>query len=61
MKLVSDEMGNHFEAMTTLTPALHSVLRKGQSLTLRIEGETKNFPLAGGQKGFAVMVQRCGG
>ena len=61
MKLIRDEMGNHFEATTTLTPALQSVLRKGQSLTLRIEGETKSFPIAGGQKGFAVMAQRCGG
>lgn len=61
MKLISDEMGNHFEATTTLTPALQAVLRKGQSLTLRLEGETQNFPLAGGQKGFAVMAQRCGG
>lgn len=61
MKLISDEMGNHFEAMTSLTPALQAVLRKGQSLTLRVEGETQSFPLAGGQKGFAVMAQRCGG
>lgn len=60
MKLISDEIGNHFEATTTLSPALQSVLRKGQSLTLRIEGETQAFPLAGGQKGFAVMAQRCG-
>ena len=61
MTLISDEMGNHFEAATTLTPALQAVLRKGQSLTLRLEGETQSFPLAGGQKGFAVMAQRCGG
>ena len=61
MKLISDEMGNHFEATTTLTPTLQAVLRKGQSLTLRVEGETQSFPLAGGQKGFAVMAQRCGG
>jgi len=61
MKLESDDMGNHFEATTTLSPALQAVLRKGKSLTLRIEGETQSFPLAGGQKGFAVMAQRCGG
>ena len=61
MKLISDEMGNHFEATTTLTPALQAVLRKGKSLTLRVEGETQNFPLAAGQKGFAVLAQRCGG
>lgn len=61
MKLISDEMGNHFEATTTLSPALQAVLRKGKSLTLRIEGETQNFPLAAGQKGFAVLAQRCGG
>ncbi|MBA4223862.1 MAG: hypothetical protein C0458_24295 [Methylobacterium sp.] len=61
MKLISDEMGNHFEATTTLSPALQAVLRKGKSLTLRVEGETQNFPLAAGQKGFAVLAQRCGG
>lgn len=61
MTLISDEMGNHFEATTKLTPALQAVLRKGKSLTLRVEGETQSFPLAGGQKGFAVLAQRCGG
>ena len=40
---------------------VQAVLRKGKSLTLRVEGETQNFPLAAGQKGFAVLAQRCGG
>ena len=50
-----------WRASTTLSPALQSVLRKGKSLTLHVEGETQSFPLAGGQKGFAVLAQRCGG